>query len=287
MLKKFYSKKFKSLLDLIRFNKPIGFALLVWPCWLALSILENSMLELLNWYLIFLIGGFLMRSAGCIINDIIDMNIDKKIYRTKSRPLASGELTIMEAVFFLIILFFLSFLILLNFNFNTIILGILSIPLITLYPLMKRFTFWPQAFLGLIFSWGVLIVAIQFENTLSIYFLLLYIACFFWTLAYDTIYAYQDIEDDKKNNIRSTAVLFKEFGKLWVIAFYSVFLIIIGSIGYIKSESIISLFVIFLFLVIWIYIINKWDVKSRKSSNFFFRINNLFGLLCFSYLNVF
>ena len=287
MLKKFYSKKFKSLLDLIRFNKPIGFTLLVWPCWFALSILENSILELLNWYLIFLIGGFLMRSAGCIINDIIDMNIDKKIYRTKSRPLASGKLTIMEAVFFLIILLFLSFLILLNFNFNTIILGILSIPLITLYPLMKRFTFWPQAFLGLIFSWGVLIVAIQFENTLSIYFLLLYIGCFFWTLAYDTIYAYQDIEDDKKNNIRSTAVLFKEFGKLWVIAFYSVFLIIIGSIGYIKSESIISLFVIFLFLVIWIYIINKWDVKSRKSSNFFFRINNLFGLLCFSYLNVF
>ena len=112
---------------------------------------------------------------------------------------------------------------------------------------MKRFTFWPQAFLGLIFSWGVLVVAIQFENTLSIHFLLLYIACFFWTLAYDTIYAYQDIEDDKKNNIKSTAVLFKEFGKLWVIAFYSVFLIIIGSIGYIKSESIISLFVIFLF----------------------------------------
>ncbi len=287
MLKKFYSKKFKSLLDLIRFNKPIGFALLVWPCWLALSILENSMLELLNWYLIFLIGGFLMRSAGCIINDIIDMNIDKKIYRTKSRPLASGELRIIEAVFFLIILLFLSFLILLNFNFNTIILGILSVPLITLYPLMKRFTFWPQAFLGLIFSWGVLIVAIQFENTLSIHFLLLYIACFFWTLAYDTIYAYQDIEDDKKNNIRSTAVLFREFGKLWVITFYSVFLIIIGSIGYIKSESVISLFVIFIFLVIWIYIINKWDVKSRKSSNFFFRINNLFGLLCFSYLNVF
>ena len=287
MLKKFYSKKFKSLLDLIRFNKPIGFALLVWPCWFALSILENSILELLNWYLIFLIGGFLMRSAGCIINDIIDMNIDKKIYRTKSRPLASGKLTIIEAVFFLIILLFLSFLILLNFNFNTIILGILSIPLITLYPLMKRFTFWPQAFLGLIFSWGVLIVSIQFENTLNIHFLLLYIACFFWTLAYDTIYAYQDIEDDKKNNIKSTAVLFKEFGKLWVIGFYSIFLIIIGSIGYIKSESIISLFVIFLFLVIWIYIINKWDVKSKKSSNFFFRINNLFGLLCFSYLNVF
>ena len=141
--------------------------------------------------------------------------------------------------------------------------------------------------LGLAFSWGVLIVTIQFENTLNIHFLLLYIACFFWTLSYDTIYAYQDIEDDKKNNIKSTAVLFKEFGKLWVIGFYSIFLIIIGSIGYIKSESIISLFVIFLFLVIWIYIINKWDVKSRKSSNFFFRINNLFGLLCFSYLNVF
>ena len=173
MLQKFYSKKFKSLLDLIRFNKPIGFTLLVWPCWFALSILENSILELLNWYLIFLIGGFLMRSAGCIINDIIDMNIDKKIYRTKSRPLASGKLTIIEAVFFLIILLFLSLLILLNFNFNTIILGILSIPLITLYPLMKRFTFWPHAFLGLIFSWGVLIVSIQFENTLNIHFLLL------------------------------------------------------------------------------------------------------------------
>jgi len=287
MLNIFLSKKIKHLLDLIRFNQPIGFALLMWPCWFALASLSINQLDLINWYVYFLIGSFTMRSVGCIINDIIDINIDKNVKRTSSRPLVSNKISILEAIIFLFILLFISFLILLQFNSKTIILGIFSLPLIILYPFLKRFTHWPQLFLGIIFNWGVLIVSMQFIGSLTFFFIILYIGCIFWTLGYDTIYAYQDQKDDIVNNIKSTAVLFESNGKIFVMSFYAIFLIIIGYIGFQNSASIISIFVIFLFLIAIIFIINKWDIKSRNSSNLFFRINNFFGLLCFMYLLVF
>ena len=152
---------------------------------------------------------------------------------------------------------------------------------------MKRYTYWPQLFLGIVFNWGVLIVSMQFNNYLSLSFIILYIGCIFWTLAYDTIYAYQDLEDDIKSNIKSTAILFGNNGKIYVMIFFTIFLIIAGYTGFQKSSSIISIFVIVLFLFVTMYYCNKWDINSKKSSNYFFRINNLFGLLCFIYLFIF
>ena len=162
MLDKIVPLKIQYFLELIRFFKPIGFMLLVWPCWFGLAIVPSNSANLFRWYFIFFIGAFLMRSAGCIINDLVDINIDKKISRTSSRPLVSGKISKIEAIIFLILLLLLSFVTLWQFNVPSIIIGIISIPFIFLYPFMKRYTNWPQLILGIVFSWGVLLVSIQF-----------------------------------------------------------------------------------------------------------------------------
>ncbi len=279
--------KIKHYLDLIRFTKPIGFSLLFWPCWFALALLPKNPFEYFKWYCIFFLGSFLMRSVGCIVNDLIDINLDKKVKRTSNRPLANGSIKKIEAIILLILLSSFSFIILILFNFKAIIVGLLSIPLIILYPFMKRFTYWPQLFLGIVFNWGVLITAIQFYEKISINFILLYIGCIFWTLAYDTIYAYQDRKDDIKNNIKSTAVLFGNLGKKYVLSFYIIFFIIIGYIGFLNSGSVASIILIFLFIITMIFFLNKWNINSRNSSNNYFRFNNFIGLGCFIYLVLF
>ena len=280
-------KKLIYFFDLIRLNKPIGFLLLMWPCWFALANLKFNISELISWYLYFILGAFLMRSSGCIINDLVDINLDKKIYRTSKRPLTSNKITIFEAFLFLMFLLLLSLSILLQFNLNSILIGLISIPLIILYPFLKRLTYWPQLGLGIIFSWGVLIVSMQFNEKLLTDFIILYIGCIFWTLAYDTIYAYQDIKDDIKNNVKSTAVLFQEKGKKYVFIFYSIFFTSIGFIGYNSSKSFLSLVVIIaLFFVIGIYL-NRWKIDSVESSNYYFRFNNIIGIFIFIYLLTF
>ena len=152
---------------------------------------------------------------------------------------------------------------------------------------MKRFTYWPQLALGIIFNWGILISSMQFNGYLSSSFILLYFGCIFWTLGYDTIYAYQDREDDIENNIKSTAVLFGDKGKKYVFSFYIIFLIILGYIGFQSSGSIASIFVIFLFLIAMGLFLSKWNLESISSSNNYFRLNNFFGLFCFIYLIIF
>ena len=279
--------KIKSLLDLIRFNKPIGFTLLVWPCWFALASLPINSLKNLKWYFFFFIGAFLMRSAGCIINDLVDIKIDKNVERTSKRPLVIKSVNIFEAIIFLILLLIFAFIILIQFNYKAILIGLFSIPLIVIYPYMKRFTYWPQLALGIIFNWGILISSMQFNGYLSSTFILLYVGCIFWTLGYDTIYAYQDRKDDIKNNIKSTAVLFSDQGKKYVFSFYIIFLIILGYIGFQNSGSIASVFVIFLFLIAMGLFLSKWNLESISSSNNYFRLNNFFGLFCFIYLIIF
>ena len=287
MIDTIVTKKITYFFDLIRINKPIGFLLLMWPCWFALANLQINLADLLQWYLYFLIGAFLMRSAGCIINDLIDINLDKNIERTRARPLTSNKLSVIEALMLLLFLLILSFFILLQFSLYSIFVGLISIPLIILYPLLKRYTYWPQIGLGIVFSWGILIVSIQFNDTLSFDFILLYIGCVFWTIAYDTIYAYQDLNDDVKNDIKSTAVLFREHGKKYVFVFYSVFFILLGFIGYNSSKSFISLVVIIALIFGMGLYLNKWNMYSRESSNHYFKFNNLVGLFCFMYLLIF
>ena len=152
---------------------------------------------------------------------------------------------------------------------------------------MKRYTYWPQLCLGLVFSWGVLIVSIQFNRSITFEFFLLYLACVCWTLAYDTIYAYQDREDDIKNNIKSTAVLFGKKGYQYVKIFYNIFLIIIGYLGFISSQSFLSLVVIILFILGININLKKWKLNSKTSCNYYFRFNNIIGVFVFGFLFLF
>ncbi len=287
MLDSLVLKKITNYLEIIRFKKPIGFLLLMWPCWFGLSLLDLEIKILINWQFIFLLGSFCMRSSGCIINDIVDKDIDKLVLRTHQRPLTSNKISIIEAFLLLIFFLFLSLIILLQFNLYSIILGLLSMPFVILYPFMKRITFWPQIFLGITFSWGVLIVSTQFNEGITFNFFLLYLACVIWTLAYDTIYAYQDVRDDIKQNIKSTAVLFGKNGKWLVLFCYSMVLLIFGFLGWNSTNSLISLLVIAVIGICTFIAIQKWDISSSESSNFYFRQNNYFALMLFIYLLIF
>ena len=258
--------------------------LLLWPCWFSLAYLELPQQTLISYYVLFFVGSIIMRSAGCIINDLIDQDIDSKIERTASRPIASKKITNLNAIIFLSALLFSGLLILFQFKFETILAGLLCTPLIVLYPIMKRITFWPQLFLGIIFNWGVIICSVEFFGSITREYLVFYLACVLWTIGYDTIYAYQDLRDDKTNNIKSTAVLFADNGKYLVIASYTLMLGIIGYLTLIKTIEIIKLLV---FLCIFIYIIInliRWDLNSEDNSGKKFRQNNLFGAMIFLYL---
>ena len=284
MLDKFIPKNFFYFLDLIRFNKPIGFLLLMWPCWFGLAYSNKDYFDLIYLYLLFFLGAFLMRSAGCIINDLIDIKIDRKITRTMNRPLASNNISILSALIFLFVLLLFSLIILIQFSITTIIVGILSLPIIVLYPFMKRITYWPQFFLGLVFSWGVLITSVEIFGKIKLDYCLLYIACVFWTLSYDTIYAYQDKEDDISSNVKSTAVLLGERGKLFIRFCYFFMLSLISYLAWKSSENLVSLGVIIAILIVINIFINKWKPSSAQNSNYYFRQNNFLGGIIFLYL---
>jgi 4-hydroxybenzoate polyprenyltransferase len=212
-------------LRLIRFDKPIGTALLFWPVAWALWIVSKGQppIDLL---LIFTLGVFLMRSAGCIINDIIDRKLDIHVTRTKTRPLASGEISLTAAVLFFIILLGLAASLLFFLNPLCFYLAVLAALLSCLYPLAKRFTYFPQLVLGITFNMGVLMVYAAFENAIPVQAYLLYTASIFWTLAYDTFYAMSDQADDIKLGIKSTALKFGENTLYWILAFYAVFILL-------------------------------------------------------------
>ena len=217
-------------LRLSRVDRPIGTWLLLLPCWFGILLSFNeknsSSISFHEVWLIIAcaIGAFLMRGAGCTWNDILDKNYDAKVNRTKKRPIPSGQVTIMAAIIWMFIQSVLAFLILLTFNKFSIFIACLSILLVAIYPLTKRITWWPQIFLGLAFNWGVLVGYAANTEYLSISVLFMYIACIFWTLFYDTIYALQDIKDDTLIGVKSTARLFGYNLKYWLIVFIILFL---------------------------------------------------------------
>ena len=202
----------KLFIELIRLKKPIGFMLLFWPCAWGLT-LAYDFSENINDYffylLLFFLGSVFMRSAGCIVNDILDKEFDAKVFRTKNRPIASGKVSIRLGMFYALVLCLLALLVLINFNLFTIILAIASMPLAFTYPLMKRFTYWPQLFLGITFNYGLILgwTAINYE--IELIPILFYLGAIFWTLGYDTIYGYQDIKDDEIIGLKSTSIKFK------------------------------------------------------------------------------
>jgi len=202
--------------------------LLFWPCLWGLTIVYdfNSDLKIYFFYsALFLSGSILMRSAGCIVNDIADKNFDKKVERTKNRPIASGKVSVKLASTYALILCVIAFLVLINFNNYTILMALISMPLAFTYPLMKRITYWPQLFLGITFNWGIIMAYTALNNNISSEIVTLYISAIFWTLGYDTIYGSQDMSDDEIIGIKSTSIKFKKKPKLFLTTCYLVFLI--------------------------------------------------------------
>ena len=222
-----------------------------------------------------------MRSAGCIVNDIVDKNIDKKVKRTKNRPLASGKISILKSIFYVIFLCAVAFAILIQFNNLTIFLGLISMLLAFSYPFMKRITYWPQLFLGLTFNWGIIMAWTSINNEISIEILLLYISAIFWTLGYDTIYGTQDIIEDEIIGVKSTSIKFKKNIKTFVTFCYFITSIIIIFLFYNQMQ--INYFTIFTFMFILslIYQVKIFSLKKPKKSLIAFRLNNLSGLLLF------
>ena len=204
--------QFNLFIELIRLKKPIGFMLLFWPCAWGLTLAYDFSISLYNYFfylVLFFLGSVLMRSAGCIVNDILDKEFDKKVFRTKDRPIASNQVSIKLGIIYVIILCFLALLVLLNFNSFTIILALSSMPFAFTYPLMKRFTYWPQFFLGITFNYGLILGWISIENNISIIPIIFYLGAIFWTLGFDTIYGFQDLKDDEIIGLKSTSIKFK------------------------------------------------------------------------------
>jgi len=274
----------KIFIELTRLNKPIGFMLLFWPCsWgLAYAYSENQNLSLfLNYMLLFFLGSVLMRSAGCIVNDIVDKDFDRKVIRTKSRPIASGMISVTQSLIYVIILCALALLILIQFNFLTIILGMSSMFLAFTYPFMKRFTYWPQLFLGLTFNWGIIMAWTSMNNDISFEIILLYIAAIFWTLGYDTIYGAQDIADDEVIGLKSTSIKFKKNIKFFVCISYLITSTLLMYL-FLKElgKNMFSLLIL-LFIISLIYQIISFNKNKPKTCLNSFKINNYSGLLLF------
>ena len=280
----------KIFIELTRLSKPIGFMLLFWPCsWgLAYSYNVNQNLELFIYYLIlFFLGSILMRSAGCIVNDIVDKDFDKKVERTKNRPIASGKISIKRSMVYALILCLIAFLILIQFNSLTIILGMGSMFLAFSYPFMKRITYWPQLFLGVTFNWGIIMSWAAVNNNISQEIVVLYVAAIFWTLGYDTIYGAQDMSDDEIIGVKSTSVKFKKNMKLFVILSYFLTALIIAYLFLDNIKLDLSTFFISLFYANLIYQIFKFKINNPKSCLNTFKMNNYSGLFLFLgiYLN--
>ena len=278
-------KDLKIFINLTRLNKPIGYLLLFWPCsWgLAYAYSVNQNINIfLGYIFLFLLGSILMRSAGCIVNDIVDRKFDKKVKRTKNRPIASGKISIFLASVYAIILCLLAFIVLINFNSLTIILAIASMPLAFSYPLMKRFTYWPQLFLGITFNYGLLLAWISINESISLPPIFLYLGAIFWTLGYDTIYGYQDIKDDEIIGVKSTSIKFKDNPKKILYFFYLLTFICLISLGYLmKFSHIYFIFLIVPFLHFFVYQIGKLEIKNSTKCLKLFKSNNFLGLIIF------
>ena len=276
-------EKIKLFIELTRLDKPIGFMLLFWPCIWGLTIsydFSKNLEKFFYFCVLFFLGSVLMRSAGCIVNDIIDKKYDKKVERTKFRPIASERISVNHALIYVIILCSLAFIVLINFNKFTILMAILSMPLAFTYPLMKRYTYWPQLFLGITFNYGLVLAWIAVNNDISIVPIIFYIGAIFWTLGYDTIYGYQDIKDDEIIGVKSTSIKFKNSPKKFVFICYLIFissLLVIGILMNFKYYYFIFLIIPFIHLLL--FQINNLDTADPINCLKKFRSNNYIGLL--------
>ena len=273
----------KLFIELTRLKKPIGFMLLFWPCVWGLTLVYDFNYSLNNYFFLcslFMAGSILMRSAGCIVNDIVDKNFDKKVERTKNRPIASGKVSVKLALFYSILLCGLAFLVLINFNKFTIYMALFSMPLAFIYPLMKRITYWPQLFLGITFNYGLILAWISIANQISLIPIFFYLGAIFWTLGYDTIYGFQDIKDDEIIGVKSTSIKFKNDPKKFLSICYSIFIVSLVIVGFLMSFKFFYFLSLFIPLIHLIYFqIKKLNIANTHDCFHKFKSNNFLGLI--------
>jgi len=275
----------KLFIELTRLGRPVGFMLLFWPCLWGLTIVYDFNSDLLNYFFycaLFLSGSVLMRSAGCIVNDIADKNFDKKVERTKNRPIASGKVSVKLASVYALFLCSVAFLVLINFNNFTILMALISMPLAFTYPLMKRITYWPQLFLGITFNYGLILAWISISNEISVVPIIFYLGAIFWTLGYDTIYGFQDIKDDEIIGVKSTSIKFKNNPKKFLYISYSLFISSLFLIGILMQFKIYYfLFMIIPILHLLVFQVKKLNTGLSNDCLTKFKSNNLLGLIIF------
>ena len=272
-------------IELTRLKKPIGYMLLFWPCAWGLTIsfdFSNNINFYIFYLILFFLGAVLMRSAGCIVNDIWDRKFDRKVFRTKNRPIASGKVSISKAITYSTFLCLVALLVLINFNIFTIFLALASMPFAFTYPLMKRFTYWPQLFLGITFNYGLILGWTSVNNYVSIIPLILYFGAIFWTLGYDTIYGYQDIKDDEIIGLKSTSIKFKKSPFTFLFLCYTVLILSLLIVGYLMEYN-SFFFVLTLIIIFQLFFsqLKKLNIKSANNCLTIFKSNNFLGLLIF------
>jgi len=270
----------KNIVQLTRMNKPIGFLLLLWPTLTALLVAQQGIPEL-KIVIIFIAGTILMRSAGCIANDLTDRNIDRHVGRTKNRPLAAKNLSIFEALLYLFILLLLSFSLVLQLNLLTIKLSLGALLSVLIYPFCKRFFAVPQLMLGISFGFGILMAFAAIQGSLPFEAWALFTANIFWALSYDSHYAIKDMKDDQKINVRSSALTFRDYTVPFILISFIFMFLILLFIGYGNNYS-ISFYIL---MVISLFIGIRGVVRGRSmdpDKNFeAFLSNNYVGFFMF------
>jgi 4-hydroxybenzoate polyprenyltransferase len=272
-------------INLIRLKKPIGFMLLFWPCSWGLTVaydFSNEKITYFFYLFLFLSGAVLMRSAGCIINDIADREYDKKVSRTKNRPIANGKVSVKRGFFYSSVLCLIALVVLLQFNNFTILLALGSMPLAFTYPLMKRYTYWPQLFLGITFNYGLILGWTSITNEISLIPIIFYFGAIFWTLGFDTVYGFQDINDDEIIGLKSTSIKFKDNSKLFISLCYLIFSIILILVGWLSKYNIFYFMLqIIISFQLFYYQVYKLNIKNSELCLDIFKSNNILGFLIF------
>ncbi len=271
--------RWRDFATLARWDRPIGTWLLLLPCWWGQALAGGLPDPLLM--LLFALGAVAMRGAGCTINDLADREFDRRVARTRNRPLASGRIGPREAVLFVAAQSLVGLCVLAALNRTAALVAVASVPLVILYPFMKRFTYWPQAFLGITFNWGALVGYTAATGTLDAAALTLYAAGFFWTLGYDTIYAHQDKEDDALIGVRSTALLLGDATPGWLVGFYGAALALLAMAGILAGKGI--LFVLALPAIAWLLLRQVRGLRLGDAGDCLqrFRANRDVGLAIF------
>lgn len=275
--------------QLARLDRPIGWQLLMWPCFWSAGLAANakaaagafSLREFLFHLFLFFVGAVLMRGAGCTYNDLIDHEIDAQVARTRSRPLPSGRATRLQAKIFMVAQALAGFIVLLQFNGFSILLGIASLGVVAIYPFAKRFTDWPQFFLGLAFSWGALMGWAAAFGTLSMAPVVLYVAAIAWTIGYDSIYAHQDREDDALIGVRSTARLFGDNTAAWLVALYGLTLALLAAAYALAGTGPIAYLGLAAAGLAFIWQIRVLNIDDPAQCLTLFRFNHVVGAIIF------